>query len=100
MKKNLLLCVVLLAGCSRGSGVYVGQVVDVGWEGFWVQTCEMEFRTSEQSSTKSGASSYDKALCDRMQESVGKKFKVRWKQCMNCWAADSPYIVESVEEVK
>jgi hypothetical protein len=99
MRYVLVLCVLVLAGCSRGSGVYVGQVVDVGWEGFVFYSCEAGFKTSEQASTQSNASSYDKALCDYLQENVGKKMRVNWKHCNFCVGLDTRYEITSVEEI-
>lgn len=102
MKKlYLVLVLALLAqGCSRGSGVYVGEVIDVGWEGFFKQTCEVEFRSSAAASTSSKASSYDRGVCDRLMNNIGKKFKVQWRNCRNCFALDTDYEITSLEEVQ
>lgn len=88
-----------LLGCSRGSGTYVGQVVDVGWEGFFVKTCEAEFKTSEQASTAQSSSSYSQELCNKLQSNVGKKYRVKWRHCSFCFALDSNYEITALEEI-
>lgn len=98
MKALILLA--LLVSCSRGSGTYTGQSLDVGWEGYFFDTCELSFRSSEQSSTSQYASSFDKNLCDELQSNIGKKYVVKWKHKFPSFTTDSNYIIESIKEVK
>lgn len=102
MKKlYLVLVLALLAqGCSRGSGTYVGQVVDASWEGWIFKSCEVEWKTSDQSSTVQVSSSHSKELCDRLQDQLGKKFKVRYTHRAPKFTAGSFYIIDSIQEVQ
>lgn len=100
--KNLIVIVLLLtlSACSRGSGTYIGQVVDVGWEGWIFSSCETRWKTSEQASTFSDSSSRDPALCNQLQASIGKKYKVRWRHQIPHFTTNTKYIIEAVEPVE
>ena len=96
----LLLSVLALVGCSRGGGTYVGQVTDAAWEGWFFSSCEVEWKTSDQASTVQESSSRDKALCDKLQESIGKKFRVKYTHRTPAITVSSFYVIDSVQEVQ
>lgn len=101
--KNLLIslmCLVSFVSCSRGSGVYAGQVMDASWEGWFFKSCEVTWKTNEQSSTVETSSSTDKELCDKLQENLGKKYKVRYKHHIPFIKVSTPYIITEVTEFK
>lgn len=97
MKTILLLF--LVVSCSRGSGVYNGVAVDVGWEGYIFPSCEVEFKTSEQASLGQKASSTSKDTCDRLMAGMGKRYVVKWKHSPFNLMIDTDYTIESVQEM-
>ena len=100
--KNLLVIATLLTltACSRGSGTYIGQPVDVGWEGIFMKSCEADFKTSDQASTLTKASSYSQRDCEELQNNLGKKYRIRWRHCAMCPGLDTTYEITAMEQVQ
>lgn len=101
MKFLMILSLVTLASCgmSTEKGSYVGVLFDVSYSGIIFKSCELEFKTSEQSSKSersSMRSSEDE--CGALEALVGKRFKVSYANSIFDPTIGSNYIATSLDK--
>jgi hypothetical protein len=97
MRLILVLPLLVLGSCSRGSGVYRGVATDISWEGWWINSCEVVLKTSDQSSHREFISSTSKDECDELQDHMGKPMTIKYRHQFPSWTTDSYYLIEEVK---
>jgi hypothetical protein len=99
MKVLILTSLLVVASCgmSTEKGSYSGVLIDVSYSGLFMKSCELQFKTSDQSSTSEKASMKNtEKQCVELEASVGKKTKVSYANSLWNPSIDSTYIIKEL----
>lgn len=102
MKKLLVvssLAILASCGMSTEKGTYTGVLFDVSYTGLFFKSCELEFKTSEQSSKSEKSSVLNSEReCEELESAVGKKFKVSYANSMFNPRISTSYIATTLKQ--
>lgn len=85
-------------GISTEKGSYTGILYDVSYSGIIFKSCELMFKTSEQSSAGERSSMrISESECGLLENSVGKRFKVSYTDSIFDPTISTQYLTTSLK---
>jgi hypothetical protein len=104
--KNILTFLLLFSlltscGFSTQKGKYIGVLVDVSYSGLIFKSCELMFKTSQESSKfeESSISIASEKDCDAIAEKMGQKFIVEYQNSLLNPFIETNYLIKSLKNL-